>query len=952
MTRSKRFLSRIKPALLALAGGLIVAAGGFGGTFANYLLSVDRGFGDNYLYKAGDPPPRDDLVFLGIDEGALTLEGLSAELIGSDENLAMMANRFPWDRRVYANAMRKLIEAGAKVVVLDLVLAEESDPDADAALAELISDYPEKIVLASALAPISSELDGFTLIEPSLRFLQSDPPPAHGFVNFRPNPRDGIVRGAWYRTTLSQENDQPAIPGEPVYDSLAGAVIKRMGKKIPSDYGNIRFATAGDKDMGTRLYPPLSIRSIFIRDDWEHRYFSGAFFKDKIVMIGPAAARFQDHHQTPVGQLMGPQLHLQAIAAGLNGDFVDRPFGEWRAGVVWFALLGAICAAILVYLVPRPIIALMIGIGFICAAFASSLLLAHYGHTWVGLLPFGFAFFLGAVFGQTYDLLRERFERSRLHSQFRRFVSRDVADSLVLDPGIYQKAAAGRKRRVVVLFSDIRGFTSLSEKLQPEQLFAQLNEYLTAMVAVIFEHNGTLDKFIGDAIMAHWGALGDGDESEFARSAVAATEAMTVALEELNEIWKERGLPELAMGVGLHLGEVLAGEIGSEQRTEFGVIGDAVNLSSRLEGLTKGFGCPWLASGAIIAATGPLPRTRRVAKVRVKGRKKPVELLGSLPLRAISRILCGSVGELRGGRFRNGPLPAPETSASIHGRSDRDQPVQTYRQTTGESPGNLGRDHRIHGEITENTADRTRTGTPVRATDFKSAVSTIPPRRRFSKWSGATQSGLGACVQKSPSHDEVNQQERVNNLARGVESLVRPVADPLLTAHEIDDPVQDEFYEGKERRAGDQPDDSRLDQGMRGERVDPQKRRSGRASEKFRGVEMPVLSIGQELPLQRIVSEHVADDHSHRQNDDAFDASFRDESCRKFRSHSFDPSGGFDQNYQNFPRISMLSLSASFSFICRIRLHITVMIPESRLPPASGYAVTNSSISDLLALQI
>ena len=295
---------------------------------------------------------------------------------------------------------------------------------------------------------------------------------------------------------------------------------------------------------------------------------------------------------------------------------------------MYFAAIGAICAALLVFLVSRPLIALAIGITVIVTAYSASLLLAYYGHIWVGLIPFALAFFLGAVCGQTYDLVRERLERSRLHHQFRRFVSRDVADSLVLDPSIYQKAAGGRKRRVVVMFSDLRGFTSLSEKLEPEQLFAQLNEYLTAMVAVIFKHGGTLDKFIGDAIMAHWGALDDGDEGDFARSAMAATDAMTVALDDLNKIWKDRGLPELAMGVGLHLGEVLAGEIGSEQRTEFGVIGDAVNLSSRLEGLTKAFGCSWLASGAILDATGPLPNARRLAKVRVKGRKEAVELWG------------------------------------------------------------------------------------------------------------------------------------------------------------------------------------------------------------------------------------------------------------------------------------------------------------------------------------
>ena len=627
--RDRRIPSRIKPALLALVGGLLVSASGFKDSIAESILSIDRNRGDNYLYNVGDPPPRDDLILLGIDENSLTLDGIEPELIESDENLSMMGNRFPWDRRVYANSMRKLLEAGARLVVLDLVLAEESSPEADAALAALISEYPEKIVLASTLAPISSDDLGYTLYEPNQLFLESDPSPAFGFVNFRPHPRDGKVRTTPYRSSMSQENRQIPITGEQKIDSLAGAVLEKLGKSPADDKVNIRFVTTGEKDFGTRIYSPLPIRSIFVPEDWEHRYHSGEFFRDKIVMIGPAADRFQDQHQTPVGQLLGPQLHLQAIGAGLDEAFVVRPFDDWQAGVVYFAAFGAICAALLVYLIPRPIIALVTGILFIVSVFTATLLLARFGHIWVGLLPFGLAFFLGALFGQTYDLLRERLERSRLHREFRRFVSRDVADTLVLDQTIYQAAAVGRKRNVVVLFSDIRGFTSLSENLEPEQLFAQLNEYLTAMVEVIFKHGGTLDKFIGDAIMAHWGALDDGDGADFARSAMAATDAMTVALEDLNKVWKKRGFPELAMGVGLHLGEVLAGEIGSDQRTEFGVIGDAVNLSSRLEGLTKAFGCSWLASGAILDATGPLPGTRRIARVRVKGRKEPVELWGA-----------------------------------------------------------------------------------------------------------------------------------------------------------------------------------------------------------------------------------------------------------------------------------------------------------------------------------
>ena len=259
--------------------------------------------------------------------------------------------------------------------------------------------------------------------------------------------------------------------------------------------------------------------------------------------------------------------------------------------------------------------------------------------------------FVGAVSGQTFDLVSERLERSRLHHQFRRFVSRDVADSLVNDPSIYQQAATGRKREVVVLFSDIRGFTSLSEQISPEELFALLNEYLTAMVEIIFTHGGTLDKFIGDAILAHWGALEDGDSKAFTNNALAATEAMIKELDRLNADWKKRGLPELGIGIGLHLGEVLAGEIGSEQRTEFGVIGDAVNLASRLEGMTKAFSCQWLGSGQFIEAAGGQAKLRRIAKVQVKGREEPVDLWTSVMSEEARAAYAEALGHFEAGDF-------------------------------------------------------------------------------------------------------------------------------------------------------------------------------------------------------------------------------------------------------------------------------------------------------------
>lgn len=653
---------------------------------ANSLLGIDRTLGDKALTTPGFPEPIPELVFLGIDEDSLTLQGLGEELIASDKNLSRMAERFPWDRRVYAATIEKLLDAGARMVVIDLIFSEPSEPDADAELVRVLKKYADKIVIASSLAPMSGQGNGFMLLEPNPMFLEIEPAPHCGYVNFRPDQNDGLVREARYSTTLSEENGAPTIKGERRIKSLAGAVISALGKPAPPPRAYIRFATEKDsfdeetgeqltdeKFKATRIYPPISMRNLFIPDEWEHRYHNGAYFKDKILLIGPAFARFQDSHQTPVGQIFGPQLHLQSIASGLKTNFAYRPFAEWRGWVFWTGLAAALVAALLIRQVHRPLIALTSTALIIGGAFLATLAYARWGATWLGPTPFALAMFIGAVSGQSYDLISERLERSRLHHQFRRFVSRDVADSLVNDPSIYQLAALGRKRNVVVLFSDIRGFTSLSEQVTPEQLFSQLNEYLTAMVKIIFENKGTLDKFIGDAILAHWGALDDGKESEFASSALAATKAMIAELARLNADWKSRGMPVLGIGVGLHLGEVLAGEIGSEQRTEFGVIGDAVNLASRLEGMTKAFSCPWLASGQFIAAADAGGHLRRIAKVRVKGREEPVDLWTT----ARCDISRGSYAQALE-QFEAGEFDAALTLIEEYLKKYEDDPVATH----------------------------------------------------------------------------------------------------------------------------------------------------------------------------------------------------------------------------------------------------------------------------------
>jgi adenylate cyclase len=201
-------------------------------------------------------------------------------------------------------------------------------------------------------------------------------------------------------------------------------------------------------------------------------------------------------------------------------------------------------------------------------------------------------------------------------------VSKDVIEQLMTDPA--RVGLGGQRRDMTVLFSDIRGFTAASERAAPEAIVAQLNEYFGAMVEVLFRHHGTLDKFVGDMVMGLFGApLPDPHHADHA---VAAALDMCRTLDDLNERWRTEGRPELNIGIGINSGEMIAGNIGSEAIMSYTVIGDAVNLGSRLESLNKEYGTRILISDATRSRLTIDVATRAVGDVVVKGRSAAVTM--------------------------------------------------------------------------------------------------------------------------------------------------------------------------------------------------------------------------------------------------------------------------------------------------------------------------------------
>ncbi|NNM30786.1 MAG: CHASE2 domain-containing protein, partial [Akkermansiaceae bacterium] len=385
---------------------------------------------------------------------------------------------------------------------------------------------------------------------------------------------------------------------------------------------------AGDGERQTRYlsvdsYEPRSLYELFVPDLWQMRYGGGDGLAGKVVLVGPTAPRFQDNHRTPSGHLLGPQLHLQALGCLLEDSFWKEP-PPWAE---WALLAGlALAGMVLVRMVRNPVALL----GAVLALAAALVLGCGVLADRTGVLFTGFPGLLAllgvTISGGAVEFFVERARRRRLHRHLQRSVSADVADQMVRSPGGYFEMARGRRRKVVVLFSDVRGFTARSEQTAPEELVEQLNEYFSRMVRIVFSRGGTLDKFIGDAVMATWGGLSDEPYDDLVQSAVSAAAEMQKALEELNADWERRGLQPFEAGIGIHFGEAVVGEIGSDERSDFTAIGDAVNVASRIEGLTKHLQVPVLMTGEAAAKLGRDHSVLGLGRFGVAGRKGVLEL--------------------------------------------------------------------------------------------------------------------------------------------------------------------------------------------------------------------------------------------------------------------------------------------------------------------------------------
>jgi len=285
-------------------------------------------------------------------------------------------------------------------------------------------------------------------------------------------------------------------------------------------------------------------------------------------------------------------------------------------------ILGAFLTAWLVLFSKRFIIRAVFPVALL-ALFVGYALISFKANSLVELVPFVFATVTTSFFSFGYLTFTEAAEKRRVSHLFTQYVSKDVLNEVLHNYKEYLKSSAGQKVELTVLFSDIRGFTTMSETAPPEKIVEMLNIHFSVMAGIILKHNGTIDKYIGDAIMAFWGApVRTEDHAE--RAVLAAVE-MVESLKEVNRTLKERGFDmEVKIGVGINTGVATIGNIGSELKKNYTVVGDTVNLSSRLESITKEYKTPLILSEYTYEKIKKTIECSLLGSTKIKGREQPV----------------------------------------------------------------------------------------------------------------------------------------------------------------------------------------------------------------------------------------------------------------------------------------------------------------------------------------
>lgn len=544
----------------------------------------------DYRFKVRNllAPPRlpDNLLIVAIDEKSLAEFG-----------------RWPWPRSLQGRLIEEIFRAQPAVVALDIFYAEPESPDADSSFAALLSRHRDKLVIALGFEVEQGKLfrgdveeglldQAIPRIENTKSLFPTEawrillPPTAiakaanFGHVYAQPD-RDGKLRleslfikyGDEYFPSLALQTARMSL-GIPLDNVriIGGAGLRLGDRTIPTD-------RAGRLDINY-LGPEKSLRYVSAADVLNGRIAKN-MLRDKIIFVGTSAIATYDQKSTPFSaNYPGVEKNATVVANIMSSSFI-------RPSLLLSTLLSVLVFGLLLAVISRGMKAAAAILTFLSAAsfivLYNQILFTYFGMRMNLFYPLATVITEGVfIIGHRY-FIEEKKARD-IRKMFSSYVSPKIVEEIISHP---EKAVlGGEKKTVTVLFSDLIGFTSISERNKPEKVVALLNEYFQEMTGIIFKWDGTLDKFMGDEIMAFWGA--PTEQPDHAERAVRCALDMAARLSEMQKRWTLKGEERLDCGIGINTGEVIIGNIGAEGRKmDYTAIGDHVNIASRVEKLTR-----------------------------------------------------------------------------------------------------------------------------------------------------------------------------------------------------------------------------------------------------------------------------------------------------------------------------------------------------------------------------
>lgn len=609
-------------------------------------------------------------------------------IVDIDEKSLSEVGRWPWSRDVVAKLIVELTDKlGAAVVGFDIVFAEPQQSDALQTLDSIIDAKPAlRGELEGLKAGIQAEYDRDAQLAKVLAdrpvvlgyYLNQDPSAVSGALPqalFKKSQLGDLAldstswqgyganipvlqkhaEGGYFNPIVDEDGTVRSIPllakfNDAYYQSFALGTLRRalgnpqvipvFPEGVENDYGAVELIALRSSDV--ELDIPIE-RGLVTRVQYRakggpnaggFKYVSAADvlagsikpeeIEGRIVLIGTTAPGLLDLRSTPVNPAYpGVEVHANVISGMLDSQFSLRP--EYSQGLLFISVLFVGVALSIVLPILNATWSLLLSIGVLAASvIVNSVLYFQAGL----VLPVAVLLLLVLalfMFDVAYGYLAESRSKRQMVNLFGEYVAPELVSEMASDPKRY--SMEGESRELTVLFSDVRGFTTISESLQPNELREYINEYLTVMSEIIRAHRGTLDKYIGDAIMAFWGApIADAEHALLATKAAIAMQEEAV---RLNERLLARKWPTLAIGVGVNTGQMRVGDMGSKIRRAYTVMGDAVNLGSRLEGITKTYGVGVIV-GPHTQAAVPAMLFQELDAVKVKGKNEPVSIYAPL----------------------------------------------------------------------------------------------------------------------------------------------------------------------------------------------------------------------------------------------------------------------------------------------------------------------------------